>query len=118
MKSLMKHPQVLGIIGGLLFLLALATGSTAYAASYTNNVHLVSHVEPPVPPVYTLKLHDAAGMAVHAENGITKPKVYTNGHSVNVTLAGKTYVVNPSDIKNYWLEVTIPREINLDLKVQ
>jgi hypothetical protein len=67
---------------------------------------------------YTLQLHGAAGITVHTQIGTT-PVVSTNGHTVNMTLSGTTYVVtNQKDIQGYTLDVVVPQNMNLDLQVQ
>jgi hypothetical protein len=107
MTVLTKRLLEIGTTSGLLILLIMVfmQNGIAYAASQSGGG-------------FTLQLHGAAGMHVHAQSGAT-PVVSTNGSSVNLTLSGTTYAVtNQNDINNQWLDVTVPQYMNLDLQVQ
>lgn len=120
MKVRIKHLPVIGMISGLLMLLALMAMHTgvASAASQINAKSQVS--QRPHVPIYKIKLHGAAGISVHGDSSVGTPVVRTNGQTVplNTSVSEGAYVVvNQNDIQNYSLDVTVPKNFNLDLQV-
>jgi hypothetical protein len=147
MKRLTKQIRTLGIICGLLVLIALMsacgtdggnnpgnnplgggnqnpTPTTTTNQTPTNNQQTTPTNNNPatLPSVAdkTLKLAGASNFRIIYAANVTAPTVSSNsnGKTVSIVLQGSTYVISsPNDITNSQLEVKVPKNINLDLSI-